>query len=210
MKKTIFISCLIFSCLILLTQCSQNTPEKEAATTEATVSDSAAKSVMAVQSDAERGRYLVTVGGCDDCHSPKIMTERGPVIDSSKRLSGHPADAKLAAIPQSELAPGKWVLGAQDLTAWVGLWGVSFTANLTPDTATGIGAWTPELFVKILRSGKHMGIESGRPILPPMPWENLKQLHDEDLLAIFAFLKTLPPVSNKVPEPLPPAPAKNS
>jgi cytochrome c len=161
--------------------------------------------VMNTGSQAERGRYLVTLAGCDDCHSPKIMTPQGPLTDTTRRLSGYPANSILPAINKAELAPGKWVLGTQDLTAWVGLFGVSFTANLTPDTATGIGAWTPELFIKVIRSGKHMGSESGRPILPPMPWFNYSQMTDDDLNAVFAFLKTLPPVSNKVPEPLPPA-----
>ncbi len=138
------------------------------------------------------------------------MTAQGPVIDSTRRLSGHPADMKLAAINPAELAPGKWFLVGQDLTSWVGPWGVSFPVNLTPDSATGTGAWTPELFIKIIRTGKFMGIESGRDILPPMPWQNYRQMTDDDLKAIFAYLKSLPPVSNMVPEPLPPAGAKKS
>lgn len=208
MKKTILISCLIISGIIVLTQCSQNSANKEHKTTEATAGDSAAKELMSNQSDVDRGRYLVAICGCDDCHSPKTMTAEGPVVDSTRRLSGHPADMKLPDIKQSELAPGKWVFGEQDLTAWAGLWGVSFAVNLTPDTETGIGAWTPELFMKIIRTGKFMGIESGRSLLPPMPWQNYRQMTDDDLRAIFAYLKSLPPISNKVPDPLPPPPMK--
>jgi hypothetical protein len=55
-----------------------------------------------------------------------------------------------------------------DLTAFVGPWGISYTANLTPDSATGIGAWSEAAFINTIRSGKHLG--NGRDILPPMPW----------------------------------------
>jgi hypothetical protein len=81
---------------------------------------------------------------------------------------------------------------------------VSFSANLTPDTNTGLhsGVWTEDLFIKALRTGKHMG--TARDILPPMPWQGLGQLSDEDLKAIWAYLDTIPPILNHVPDPLPP------
>ena len=202
MKTKLLTSCLLISCVAVFTRCAQK-DANQAAETNATT-DSTHENLMSDKSELERGRYLVMSSGCDDCHSPKIMTPQGPVIDSTRRLSGHPADMKLPEIKTSELAPGKWIMGTQDLTAWAGLWGVSFAVNLTPDSATGIGAWTPELFMKILRSGKFMGIEAGRPILPPMPWQNFKNMTDEDLTAIFTYLKSLPPISNKVPDPLPP------
>jgi hypothetical protein len=59
------------------------------------------------------------------------------------------------------------------------------------------------MFVKALKTGKHQG--EGRPILPPMPWQNFAQLKEDDLRAIFAFLQTLPPIQNAVPDPVPPA-----
>ncbi len=150
-----------------------------------------------------KGKYLVNLGGCNDCHSPKVMTEMGPVPDTTRLLSGHPSDAMLAPIDTSMIQPGKWVLtSGTDFTAWVGLWGISYTANLTPDEETGLGAWTPELFIKALRTGKHMGV--GRPILPPMPWQFIGQLTDQDLKAMFAYLHSLPAIHNKVPDPVPP------
>ena len=149
------------------------------------------------------GKYLVNLGGCNDCHSPKVFTEMGPVPDTTRILSGHPSDAMLAPIDTSMILPGKWVLtSGTDFTAWVGPWGISYTANLTPDEPTGIGTWTEEVFIKALRTGKHMGV--GRPILPPMPWPYIGQLTDEDLKAIFAYLKSLPPIHNQVPDPVPP------
>lgn len=150
----------------------------------------------------KKGEYLVMIGGCNDCHSPKIFTERGPEFDSKRLLSGHPADAKTAPIDPTMVGPGKWMLCNDHLTGWVGPWGMSFAANLTPDDQTGIGLWTEDIFIKALRTGKHMG--AGRPILPPMPWQNYSQANDEDLQAIFAYLKSLPPIKNAVPVPIPP------
>lgn len=149
-----------------------------------------------------RGKYLVNLGGCQDCHSPKVFTQMGPVFDSTKTLSGHPANGQLGKLDSSMVQPGQWYLAAQDLTAWVGPWGISYPANLTPDDPTGLGTWTDEVFIKALRTGKHMGV--GRPLLPPMPWQAIGQSTDEDLKSIFAYLKSLPPINNKVPDPVPP------
>ena len=88
------------------------------------------------------------------------------------------------------------------LTAWAGPWGVSFTANLTPDKETGLGKWTLRNFKDTIRSGRHLG--RGRPILPPMPIAMYKHMTDEDLEAVFSYLQSIPAISNRVPEPLPP------
>ena len=80
--------------------------------------------------------------------------------------------------------------------------GGGYSANLTPDENTGIGSWSEETFVRALRTGRHMGVS--RPILPPMPWGAFRNFSDEDLRSIYAYLKTVPPVKNRVPEPLPP------
>jgi mono/diheme cytochrome c family protein len=153
----------------------------------------------------KRGQYLTTIGGCNDCHTPKKMTERGPVLDDTKILSGHPAGSPLPAVNASALQPGQWVNMSPDVTAFVGPWGISYAANLTSDSATGVGAWSKESFIKAMRTGKHLGMENGRPIMPPMPWEGVAQMTDEDLEAVFAFLKSLPAVNNRVPDPVPPA-----
>jgi len=158
----------------------------------------------------ERGRYLTTVGGCNDCHSPKVFTQEGPVPDTTRLLSGHPADMTLPKLPDGivGMSPDTWgAITTGDLTAWTGPWGTSFTANLTPDKETGIGSWTEEMFIKALRTGKHMG--TGRDILPPMPWQEFGAMTDADMKAVFAYLKSLKPISNAVPDPIPPkAPPK--
>jgi hypothetical protein len=148
----------------------------------------------------ERGKYLVTSVGCDDCHTPLKMGPNGPAPDMSRRLSGHPDFMKLPPAPP---AAGPWnVSAAATLTAWSGPWGTSFTANLTPDRETGLGSWTEQNFVQAIRKGRHMG--SGRPLLPPMPAAFYANFSDEDLKAIFAYLKSIPAIRNRVPQPLPP------
>ena len=150
-----------------------------------------------------RGRYLVTLGGCNDCHTPKNMTPQGPTPDMSRELAGFPADKKLPEVPKDVIGPARWGgLASDDLTAWVGPWGISFAANLTPDEETGLGSWSLETFKLAMRTGRHKG--DGRPILPPMPWYGLAPMTDDDLAAIFAYLKSIPAVKNKVPEPVAP------
>lgn len=154
-------------------------------------------------SAVERGRYLVDVGGCHDCHTPWTMGEDGPGPDMTRALSGHPADLEMPSPP----APvGPWIVAsAATNTAHAGPWGVSFTANLTPHEETGLGAWTTETFVSTIRNGRHMG--RGRPLLPPMPFFNYAKMTDEDLAAVFAYLQSIPAIDNQVPAPRPPAQA---
>ncbi len=151
----------------------------------------------------DRGAYLVNVvGGCHDCHTPKTFGPNGPQPDMTRALAGHWADEPVPPVPAGVLGPQKWGgLASGGLTAWAGPWGVSFAANLTPDE-TGMKAWTEQAFVASMRTGKHMG--TGRQILPPMPWQNLSRATDGDLKAMFAYLKTVKPVRNRVPMPIPP------
>ncbi len=152
----------------------------------------------------ERGKYLVMAGGCNHCHSPKIFTPAGPVVDTTRLLSGYPAGTQLPEVPKGVIGPTQWgALTTNDLTGWAGPWGVSFASNLTPDPKTGIGGWTDEMFIQTLRSGKFMGMS--RDILPPMPWQDIGQMSDDDLKAIHAYLKSLPPINNPIPAPLPPS-----
>ena len=148
------------------------------------------------------GKYIVHTSGCDDCHTPKIFTEKGPVFDTTRSLSGFPNGEVLSPIDMSMIEPGNWILGDKHLGAWVGPWGISYASNLTPDKATGIGTLTEEMFIKTLREGKYMGM--GRPLLPPMPWEVLRKKTDQDLKAIYAYLMSMRPISNQVPQPTPP------
>src|SRR5438876_12253495 len=95
------------------------------------------------QSPVERGKYLTTVGGCNDCHTPKKLGPNGPEPNMDLELSGNPSTEKLAPVPVGLIAPDKYLTVVNNhLGAWVGPWGVSFAMNLTPDKSTGIGSWT--------------------------------------------------------------------
>ena len=143
-----------------------------------------------------RGEYLVTIGGCNDCHTPWIMGKNGPEPDMSRMLSGHPENLPMPPAPKGE---GPWIVAtAGTNTAFAGPWGVSFTKNLTPEPLTGIGIWDEARFIKTIRSGRHWG--EGRPILPPMPWFNYAKMTDEDLRSVYAYLRTIKPVKNQVPD----------
>jgi hypothetical protein len=148
----------------------------------------------------ERGRYLVSIMACGDCHTPLKMGANGPEPDSARALSGHPEALKMTAPPAPH---GAWLWsGAASNTAFAGPWGISYAANLTPDQNTGLGIWTEDMFVTAIRTGKHMG--KSRPIAPPMPWESVRNATDADLKAIFAYLRTLTPIANHVPDYVPP------
>lgn len=161
------------------------------------------KEVSPIPTEAQmlaRGEYLVSSIGCDDCHSPKRMGAQGPEIIPERRFSGYPSDRPVQKPDTSAFKSG-YMLFAADGTAAIGPWGVSFSANISSDT-TGIGGWTESHFLTAMRTGKMKGLDNGRPMLPPMPWFNFKNLTDEDLKAIFAYLKSTAPVENLVPAPM--------
>ena len=174
--------------------CSQ--PSQDQAVAEVAVADTLSQDAL-----IERGEYLVNAIGCDDCHSPKVFTEQGPELDPARRFAGQPAEEPIA--PVSKDAKAAWVLFNHHNTAVAGPWGVSFAANISSDE-TGIGNWTEEQFFRAMREGRSKGIATNRMMLPPMPWPNYAKLSDQDLKAIFAYLKSTPPVRNVVPAPLTP------
>jgi Cytochrome c len=152
----------------------------------------------------KRGEYLVSSAGCHDCHTPLKMGANGPEPDMSRMLSGHPEMVPIATPP--ELGKGPWLwAGSSTNTAFAGPWGLSFAMNLTPDRNTGLGIWTEDMFVAAIRTGRHMG--TSRPINPPMPWPAYRNLNDEDLKSIYAYLRTVTPIVNHVPDYIPPAPS---
>lgn len=145
-----------------------------------------------------RGAYLVRAGGCQDCHTPKVFDAKAglPVPDLQRMLAGHPEGGPE---PLSTLVTGDTMVVGPTFTSFTTGFGTAYAANLTPDLETGSGAWTEETFLRIARTGKHLG--NGRPILPPMPWPSLTKLTDDDLRAVFAYLRSVPPVKNRVPDP---------
>ncbi|RYY99401.1 MAG: diheme cytochrome c-553 [Chitinophagaceae bacterium] len=199
MKKTLLsLSAVAFVALGAIIAC--NSDKKSSANNEGMLAGA-----PEVPTEAElisRGRYLVTIMGCNECHTPKIMTAQGPVPDSAHLLSGHPAKLPIAKIDAEALK--SWTLFSPSLTAFAGPWGVSYSANISSDES-GIGNWTEEQFFRAIREGKYKGMANGRTLLPPMPWTEFRNATDDDLSAIFHYLKSTPPTYNVVPAAAPPA-----
>lgn len=172
--------------LAMLASCSRPTPQTNAED-------------MSQEALIKRGQYLTTVGSCHDCHTPKVFTETGIHLDSARLLSGHPSNEAIPPLP----ATADWISFSGGLTAFVGPWGISYSANLSPDD-TGTGSWSFDQFKTAIRKGKYKGLEGSRDLLPPMPWEMYRHFTDEDLKAIFTYLQSIKPVSNLVPAPVAP------
>jgi mono/diheme cytochrome c family protein len=126
---------------------------------------------MADDPQITRGKYLVTLGGCNDCHTPGYFFGNP---DMSRFLGGSDVGFEI---------PGQ---------------GVFVGRNITPDKETGIGSWTREQIVTSIQTGQR---PDGRILAPIMPWHAFAQLTADDALAIAAFLQSLNPVSNQVPGP---------
>ena len=153
----------------------------------------------------ERGAYLVRIMGCNHCHTPWKLGPHGPEPDMSRALTGHPADMPIPSAPAPSGGPWMWN-GAATNTAFAGPWGVSFAANLTPDSETGLGKWTEDMFIATMKTGRHQG--KGRQVLPPMPVENIAALSDQDIRDLFTYLQSLAPVRNRVQAPIDPSEAQ--
>lgn len=188
--KKIHIASLATAALVALTACQK------------TVKPDSAQKPMAIKDSAELvqyGKYLVTITGCNDCHTPKKMGPKGPELIEELLLSGFQGKNAIPEFDKERTQKG-FAQMSPDMTAAAGPWGISFAANLTPDE-TGIGSWTFEQFKTAITKGKYKGQENGRPLLPPMPWFNYTEMKDEDLRAVFAYLKSIKPVENVVPAP---------
>jgi Cytochrome c len=192
MKKTNFLAFIL--AIVCLASCADNTPK--------TATETAKTPVPSVNDAVKRGEYLVTTMGCNDCHSAKKMGARGPEVIAETMLAGYPADRPIMKFKDPLLKQG-FSMFYPDLTAAAGPWGVSFAANLTPDE-TGIGNWSEEQFKKALTQGKYKGIDGGRMLLPPMPWTNYTTMADADVKAMYAYLKSIKPVKNLVPQSITP------
>jgi mono/diheme cytochrome c family protein len=150
-----------------------------------------------------RGKYLVDIMGCHDCHTPMKLGPNGPEPDMARALSGHPENV---AVPPATLPAGYLAMIGATFTSFTGPWGTSFTKNLTPDKETGLGDWTVEEFIATMKTGRERG--KGRPVLPPMPVQNLKALSDSDIRSLFAYLQSLPAIVNRTPQPIEPPDSK--
>jgi mono/diheme cytochrome c family protein len=128
----------------------------------------------AQQAAVERGKYLVTLASCTDCHTPGFFFGKP---DMARYLGGSEVGFEIPGL------------------------GVFVGPNLTPDKETGLGNWTDEQIVAAMQKGHR---PDGRVLAPIMPWNALASLTQADALAIVAYLRSLPPVKNKVAGPFGP------
>lgn len=162
---------------------------------------------FSMRASIAHGKYLVDAIGCGDCHTPWRWDEKlhEPVPETKLLFSGSPEGTKP---PVGTANPPEQVDNFFSKT-YKGGWGVSFGANITPDKETGIGSWSFADFKRAMHDGKYKSQWShkgdGRPLMPPMPWEDFANLNDRDLHDIYNYLMSVPPVRNKVPEYIPPA-----
>ena len=107
-------------------------------------------------SQVQWGAHLVSISGCNDCHTPKKMGPKGPENNMDLELSGHPSQSPEPKVDRQEIeSKGLGVTGG--LTEWIGPWGISYAANITSDS-TGIGGWKEDQFIFAMRNGKWKGL----------------------------------------------------
>jgi hypothetical protein len=182
--------------IFLFSGCSENKSNGDGDKKDSTIVSNSGNGGF--ESQVKFGEHLAIIGGCNDCHTPKKMTPAGPEFDLSLALSGHPAKVPPPDVDRKE-TESKGLAVTNDLTVWVGPWGISYAANITSDS-TGIGTWSESQFILCLREGKWKGIAGNRTLLPPMPWNtSYRFMTDDELKAIFAYLKSTKPVKNVAP-----------
>ena len=189
MRKPILLVAITMIAIFLINACNNQPAEQK---------ETAAAPAPTKEDLIKKGEHLVAVLDCEICHSTKKMGPQGPEVVPEMRFGGHPNGSVLPPTDEKMLKSG-WTLFSPDFTSFIGPWGQSYAGNISSDS-TGIGMWTLEQFKKVIREGKFKGLDNTRPILPPMPWPAYKNLYDDDLEAIFAFLKSTKPVKNIVPQ----------
>lgn len=199
-KRTAIIATMLAAGTFFLSRCTDNKTSEGNHQKDTVLVGS--KTDGGYESQAKWGEHLVRTMGCGDCHTPKKMGPMGPEEDTSLLLSGHPAKLPPPDVDRNAMET-KGLVVTQTLTAWVGPWGISYAANLTSDT-TGIGMWSEDQFMYAIRNGKLKGFKGSRDLLPPMPWRAFRNLNDDELKAIFAYLKSTKPIVNMVPQPAAP------
>lgn len=196
MKSTIIV---LISVFIIISSCQQNPSQNS----EAESAEKETYELLGYDSEVAWGEHIVTISGCTDCHSPKVMTDHGPEPDPNNLFAGHLASEPVANLDRKAIEQNGYAACSPSFTSWVGPWGISYAANLTPH-ATGLGNWTLEHFSRAIREGKFKGLENERDLLPPMPWFQYKYMTDDEVSAVFAYFQSITPIENVVPSPQPP------
>lgn len=163
---------------------------------------SAAKPLSQEDDLVTRGQYLVTIAGCDGCHTPFRAEFNGPELTSAQLQT-------LSLSERSAKDPDMYLAGGRIFD--LGPAGIIVGTNISSDPETGIGSWTDEEIEAAMRTGV---TPDGRQLIPIMPYTAYNQMADADMEAIIAYLRTVPPIKNDVlvnrtasTEGLPPLPA---
>ncbi len=207
--KTISMCTLILSLsfLYLCSGCNEGQKDNSTIASDSTGTPTTATSYGGFESQIAWGKHLVIIGGCNDCHTPKKMGPHGPEDNMDLELSGHPSQVPNPNIDRKEVESKGLMVAGGTFTSFIGPWGISYAANITSDSTSGIGNWTFDQFKRVFKSGKYNGAPQGRDLLPPMPWQNVGQMTDNELGAVFAYLQSTKPIRNIVPQPQPPVSA---
>src|SRR6478735_2132989 len=195
MQKSLTVLMVLVTAMFFFSTCSENKSGEPVIVKDSTIVVGAGNGGF--ESKVKWGEHLVTIGGCNDCHTPKKMGPNGPENDMSLMLSGHPAQQPPPKFDAKEAAKNGLII-TQTFTAWTGPWGITYAVNLTSDS-TGIGMWKEDQFVKALKEKKWMGLENTRPLMPPMSMMPATEMSVDELKAIFAYLKSTPPINNVQP-----------
>lgn len=203
-KVSVFTLIILMSFVFIFSRCNQGETDKTGITKDSTQTQAAALPANGgFENQIAWGKHLVTIGGCNDCHTPKKMGPAGPEDNLDLELSGSPSQMPGININRNEIESKG--LAVTNMTQWLGPWGISYAANISSDSTTGIGSWTVDQFILCVRKGKYGGVPEGRNLLPPMPWPNVAQMSDDELKAVYAYLESTKPIHNIVPQPQPPA-----
>lgn len=203
MKKISFVTLIILmSFIFIFSRCNQGQTDKTDITKDSTQAQAALPAYGGFGSQVAWGKHIVTIAGCNDCHTPKKMGPEGPEDNLDLALSGSPSQMPPINVNRKEIESKG--LAVTNNLEWIGPWGISYSANITSDSTTGIGNWTLEQFIRAFRTGKYGGAPGGRNLLPPMPWQGIGQMTDDELKAVYAYLESTKPIHNIVPQPQPP------
>ena len=203
MKKfSMFILIIVMVFIFIFSRCNQGHAEETEVTKDSTQALAALPAYGGFENQVDWGKHIVTIVGCNDCHTPKKMGPHGPENNMDLEFSGAPSLMPGIIINRKEIESKG--LAVDNMTEWIGPWGISYSANITSDSTTGIGNWTEDQFILSMRKGKYGGAPNGRNLLPPMPWPNIAQMSDDELKAVYAYLESTKPIHNIVPQPQPP------
>src|SRR5690242_13129606 len=156
-------SCLITGLVIAavcFTRCSNSTTNEPATTSTASTTEPEKPKFGGYETQVKWGEHLVTIAGCNDCHTPKKMTPTGPADDTTLMLSGHPEKLPAPEVDRKAME-SKGLVVTADFTAWIGPWGTTYSANLTPD-GTGLGNWKEDQFIYAVKNSISKGLAGGR------------------------------------------------